>query len=125
MLQPKCPQDTPPGDEIYRNENISLWEIDGVAAKLYCQNMCLLAKLFLDHKTLYFDVEPFYFYVLTRTDDDGSVHIMGYFSKEKESPDDYNLACILVLPPYQKKGYGRLLISLCKQICHSVIIVSI
>ncbi len=29
------------------------------------QNLCLLAKLFLDHKTLYYDVEPFMFYVMT------------------------------------------------------------
>jgi hypothetical protein len=28
---------------------------------------------------------------------------VGYFSKEKNSPDDYNLACILTLPPYQRK----------------------
>lgn len=33
--------------------------------QIYCQNLCLLAKLFLDHKTLYYDVEPFLFYVLT------------------------------------------------------------
>ena len=33
-------------------------------------------------------------------------HIVGYFSKEKHSLADNNLACILVLPPYQKKGYG-------------------
>ena len=33
-------------------------------------------------------------------------HIVGYFSKEKHSTEDYNLACILVFPPYQKKGYG-------------------
>jgi len=38
-------------------------------------------------------------------------HMVGYFSKEKDSPDDYNLACILTLPPYQRKGYGKLLIS--------------
>ena len=30
--------------------------------------------------------------------------------QEKVSYDDYNLACIVVLPPYQKKGYGMLLI---------------
>lgn len=30
--------------------------------------------------------------------------------QEKESAEEYNVACILVLPPYQKKGYGRLLI---------------
>ena len=45
-----------------------------------------MAKLFLDHKTLYFDVEPFMFYILCEVDKQGA-HIVGYFSKEKESPD--------------------------------------
>jgi GNAT superfamily N-acetyltransferase len=35
---------------------------------------------------------------------------VGYFSKDKESRDNYNLACILTLPPYQRKGYGSFLI---------------
>jgi hypothetical protein len=35
--------------------------VDGKDNKMYCQNLCLLAKLFLDHKTLYYDVEPFLF----------------------------------------------------------------
>ena len=35
-----------------------------------------------------------------------------YFSKEKSSEDGYNLACILTLPPYQRKGYGKFLISI-------------
>ena len=42
--------------------------------------MCLLAKLFLDHKTLYYDVEPFLFYVMTTADSTGC-HMIGYFSK--------------------------------------------
>jgi GNAT superfamily N-acetyltransferase len=71
----------------------------------------LLAKLFLDHKTLYFDVSPFLFYVLTEDNKYGS-HIVGYFSKEKTMSNDYNLACIMVLPPYQRRGYGKFLISL-------------
>ena len=50
--------------------------------KIYCQNLCLLAKLFLDHKTLYYDVEPFLFYVLTLNDRKGC-HLVGYFSKVK------------------------------------------
>lgn len=50
------------------------------ASQIYCQNLCLLAKLFLDHKTLYFDVEPFVFYILTEVDRQGA-HIVGYFSK--------------------------------------------
>ena len=45
-----------------------------------------MAKLFLDHKTLYFDVEPFLFYILCEVDRQGA-HIVGYFSKEKESPE--------------------------------------
>ena len=35
----------------------------------------------------------------------------GYFSKEKNSSEGYNLACILCLPSYQRKGYGNFLIS--------------
>ncbi|KAI6032419.1 acyl-CoA N-acyltransferase, partial [Pisolithus marmoratus] len=30
--------------------------------------------------------------------------------QENYSYDDYNLACIIVLPPYQRKGYGMLMI---------------
>ena len=77
--------------------------------KQYCQSLCLLAKFFLDHKTLYFDVEPFLFYVMTTADSSGC-HIVGYFSKEKNSLLNYNVSCILTLPPYQRQGYGRLLI---------------
>lgn len=40
-------------------------------------------------------------------------HIVGYFSKEKHSPDDFNLACILVLPSHQRKGFGKFLIAFC------------
>jgi histone acetyltransferase MYST1 len=58
----------PPGNEIYRKGALSVFEVDGRDHKLYCQNLCLLAKLFLDHKTLYFDVDPFLFYVLCEVD---------------------------------------------------------
>lgn len=43
---------------------------------------------------------------------------MGYFSKEKNCMDNYNLACILTLPPYQKKGYGKFMISFAYQVCY-------
>lgn len=70
-----------------------------------------MSKFFLDHKTLYYDVSPFLFYVLYELDEEGN-HPAGYFSKEKDSDEEYNLACILVLPPYQRKGYGNFLIKL-------------
>lgn len=111
----KCMLRHPPGNEIYRHPahpgmaQLSMFEVDGRDSKIYCQNLCLLAKLFLDHKTLYYDVDPFLFYVLCEADEKG-YHIVGYFSKEKASTEDYNLACILTLPAYQRKGYGNFLI---------------
>ncbi|GAV52126.1 hypothetical protein ZYGR_0AG01170 [Zygosaccharomyces rouxii] len=109
----KCTHFRPPGNEIYREGKISVWEIDGRENVIYCQNLCLLAKLFLNSKTLYYDVEPFIFYVLTEREDVGAdqpkFHLVGYFSKEKLNSTDYNLSCILTLPIYQRKGYGHFL----------------
>jgi histone acetyltransferase MYST1 len=110
----KCHLSSPPGRLIYLEDNLSMYEIDGREHKLYCQNLCLLSKLFLDHKTLYYDVDPFMFYVLCEYDT--SHHIVGYFSKEKQSQESYNLACILTFPPYQRKGYGKFLISVSYEI---------
>ncbi len=110
----ECRYTGPPGKIIYMKDNLAVFELDGEkdqAIKLYCQNLCLLSKLFLDHKTLYFDVGGFFFYVLCEIDEEGT-HPVGYFSKEKESVEGYNLACIMVMPPHQKKGYGRFLIQL-------------
>ncbi|GAA6004352.1 MOZ/SAS family histone acetyltransferase [Rhodotorula paludigena] len=105
----KCTLQHPPGNEIYRHEDISFFEIDGRKQKTWCRNLCLLSKAFLDHKTLYYDVDPFLYYVMCARDDRG-VHLVGYFSKEKESAENYNVACILTLPQYQRMGYGKLLI---------------
>jgi len=107
----KCRLMHPPGTEIYRNGGISMFEVDGRRAKIYCQNLCYLAKLFLDHKSLNYDVDLFLFYVMCECDERGA-HVCGYFSKEKFSEEGLNLACILTLPAYQRKGYGKFLISM-------------
>ncbi|CAF9916204.1 MAG: hypothetical protein HETSPECPRED_002793 [Heterodermia speciosa] len=106
----KCPAKHPPGDEIYRDGSVSVFEVDGRKNPVYCQNLCLLAKLFLGSKTLYYDVEPFLFYVMTELDELGC-HFVGYFSKEKRPSSQNNVSCILTLPTHQRKGYGNLLIS--------------
>ncbi|KAH9461122.1 hypothetical protein MJO29_009494 [Puccinia striiformis f. sp. tritici] len=126
----KCKLNYPPGDEIYRDDSnapnhgilIQIFEIDGRKNKLYCQNLCLLSKLFLDHKTLYYDVDPFLFYVITQTHlnlnstnynsietVNNLCQFVGYFSKEKRSPI-HNVSCIMTLPVLQRKGWGNLLI---------------
>ena len=106
----KCGLMHPPGNEIYRDDHVSFFEIDGRRQRTWCRNLCLLSKLFLDHKTLYYDVDPFLFYCMCTRDAHG-YHLVGYFSKEKESAEGYNVACILTLPQFQRKGYGRLLIA--------------
>lgn len=106
----KCVLLHPPGNEIYRDDYVSFFEIDGRRQRTWCRNLCLLSKLFLDHKTLYYDVDPFLFYCMCTRDEYGC-HLVGYFSKEKESAEGYNVACILTLPQYQRKGFGRLLIA--------------
>ncbi|KAF7312129.1 Histone acetyltransferase [Mycena indigotica] len=105
----KCKCRNPPGDEIYRDHAVSIFEVDGRKNKIYCQNLCLLSKMFLDHKSLFYDVEPFLFYVITEVDDMGA-RFVGYFSKEKLSPKDYNVSCIMTLPVRQRQGWGNLLI---------------
>ncbi|KAA8901385.1 acyl-CoA N-acyltransferase [Sphaerosporella brunnea] len=106
----KCTLLHPPGNEIYRDANVSFFEIDGRRQRTWCRNLCLLSKCFLDHKTLYYDVDPFLFYCMVTRDEYGC-HLIGYFSKEKESAEGYNVACILTLPQYQRHGYGKLLIA--------------
>jgi len=93
---------------VYQRGAHILWEVDGAQQKLYVQNLCLLGKLFIDHKTVFFDVAPFWAYVLTDASSQFD-HVLGFFSKEKVSYDHYNLACIVVFPPYQRRGYGTLL----------------
>jgi len=65
---------------VYHKESLSIWEVDSSQHKLYCHNLCLLAKLFLDHKTIYFDDVPFLFYILWNVDKVGE-HFIGFFSK--------------------------------------------
>ncbi|KDN51413.1 acyl-CoA N-acyltransferase [Tilletiaria anomala UBC 951] len=103
-----CANNRPPGEKVYQRGAHTIWKVEGQKEKLYGQNLSLFGKLFIDHKTIYFDVEPFDFYVLT----DASTafdHPIGFFSKEQVSYDDYNLACIVTFPPFQKRGYGTLM----------------
>ena len=75
-----CPLTGPPGKKIYEHDGLAFFEVDGADDNVYAVNLCLLAKLFLDHKTVYYDTKPFYFYVLCeRTEDE--YNIVGYFSK--------------------------------------------
>ncbi|CAG8584511.1 4923_t:CDS:2 [Diversispora eburnea] len=101
-----CDRRYPTGVKIYEKGRNKIYEVDGKLQKVF------VTKIFLDHKTIYYDVESFLFYILVEIDDRNEEHVVGYFSKEKISYDNYNLACILILPPYQRRGYGQMLIEL-------------
>ena len=78
------------------------------------------------------------FYVLTNAATSTRDEVYGFFSKvggdftgtmvsvsclraqEKVSFDNYNLACIVILPPHQQKGFGTLLIEFSKYACFQV-----
>lgn len=80
--------------------------------------------MFLDNKSVFFDVSGFNYFLLvfskpaTSNASASQVthHIAGFFSKEKMSWDNNNLACILVFPPWQRKGLGTLLMGVSYEI---------
>lgn len=85
-----------------------MFEFDAKQQKVYTENLCYIARFFLDHKNLQNEIEAFYFYVLAERRPDG-YHAVGYFSKEKDDTLN-NLSCIMVLPSCQRGGYGKFLI---------------
>ena len=61
-------------------------------------------------KSVFYDVMTFMYYLLIHTDSETKQRqIVGFFSKEKLRWDNNNLACILVFPPWQKRGLGQIL----------------
>jgi hypothetical protein len=120
---------------VYEWDGYVVWEVDGEAEKLYCQNLSLFAKLFLEQKSVFFDTGGFKYYVLTHTppSSEGAgggrgrprrrassaaddlllmkTKVLGFFSKENLSWDSNNLACILVFPPFQHRQLGQLLMA--------------
>ena len=96
---------------------LAFWEIDGNTHKGVLPTTALLAKLFLDHKTLYFDVDPVSVLRAVRGGRANQQTRGGWVLQQGEVlNEDYNLACILTLPPYQRKGYGGFLIAMSYEI---------
>ena len=86
-----------------------MFVVDGAKKKTFCQNLCYLAKLSLDHKTLFVRALCMHAWhsVILPADTTTSIPssstscesttIVGYFSKEKESEDAY-VTYILLCP---------------------------
>lgn len=127
-----CPlrEDSPPGELIYEKDGYAIYCVDGEEHKvristyshislkltlfqLYAQNLSLFAKLFLETKSVFFDASTFLYYTLVLQKSETNPHrqVIGFFSKEKMSWDNNNLACLLVFPPWQRRRLGQILIA--------------
>ena len=101
----KCEVRHPPGDEIYRDGTIAFFEVDGALQGNYCENLCYICRMYLEHKQLDYALIHFLFYILCEIKEDG-FHLVGYFSKHKTAmavvpkPERQNLSCILTMPFY-------------------------
>ncbi|KAI5951758.1 SAS2 [Candida jiufengensis] len=102
------------GRLVYHDEKkrIMIREIQGYKDLLFSQNLSLFGKLFLDDKSVYYNLDHFNFYIYYGIDGRTSNYIpMGFFSKEMIAYDlTTNLACICVFPPFQNRHIGSLLI---------------
>ncbi|GMM45272.1 histone acetyltransferase [Pichia kluyveri] len=98
-----------PGKVMYNDGETVIRKVKGVNHKLFCQCMCLIAKFFLDNKSIFYHLEYFDFYVIYQHLDRHEVP-MGFYSRELLSWDSNNLSCICVMPCYQKRRLGTKLI---------------
>ena len=95
----RCKIRCPHGDEIYRDEKVSMFEFDAKQQKVYTENLCYLFKMFLDHKNLANEIDVFYFYVLCERKVYGYYFVRN-FNKEKHSKENNNFSSIMVLSPW-------------------------
>lgn len=112
----------PIGTLVYCDKKLPLLikKVRGFRHPLFCQNLALFGKLFLDDKSVFYTVEAFDFYVVyghgPRAKIGPNPHLnflkpMGFFSKEANAYEpDNNLACICIFPPFQRLGLGSLLL---------------
>lgn len=98
-----------PGKVMYNDGKLIVRKVRGVDYKLFCQCMSLMAKFFLDNKSIFYDLDYFDFYVAYQVLDRVEVP-MGFYSRELLSWESNNLSCICVMPCYQKRGLGTKLI---------------
>ncbi|CAF0851118.1 unnamed protein product [Adineta steineri] len=113
----KCTQTRPPGCLIYSQNDVNLFEVLGWKAQTYCEDLCLIATLFIESKVEIKNVHRFRFYVLTVSHDDNRYHFAGFFSK-LQFQERLNLSCLLILPPYRNRGFGSLMIHISYALSH-------
>lgn len=106
----RCTCRSPPGDLIYRDDEVCFFEINGSEHTNYCRNICLVARLFLQHKTLVADVDVFLFYVMFAKTNNKKANNQQLSAAQKASDEQEQRAhCepeIKRIPDWQQTGPG-------------------
>ena len=136
-----CSAATIPGKIVYENESpkLRVHLIDGAEHVMYCRNLSLLGRCFIDSKDLVNDVDILEFFVVavhaTSIPDDGTAmgkeavamlnkfdsqwdnyFVAGYFCRVKHKPD-HCLSCITTFPMFQRMGLGMLMLDIAYTAC--------
>ncbi|KAK3230756.1 hypothetical protein Dsin_002637 [Dipteronia sinensis] len=114
----------PPGDEIYRSGILSMFEVDGKKNKVYGQNLSFITMMLICFCSMFcvnvMIEDATRLAIFPRIFSEGlnasALNVSCDMMQEKHSEESYNLACILTLPPYQRKGYGNFLIAFFKRL---------
>ena len=112
----------PSGYEIYRKDNISIFEIESQNDRLYCQSLYLLSKLFIEKSSLNYNVDNTTFYTLCLYDKTGA-HFVGAFARPTNWMGNIIVSEIFVLPPYQKQGYSQIMLSCAYELAHRAYVI--
>lgn len=107
----------PKGFEIYRKGSISIFEISSTTDRICCQSLFLLCKLFLDESVLSYMIDNVSFLILCECDKNGA-HPVGFLSRPTNWDGNIILYEIVILPPYQRKGYSQILLSCVYEMAH-------
>lgn len=92
---------TIPYNAIYEEKGFKISKIESLKTK---QLLSLVARMFIENKTVYYEVDDYDFYIIYDNE------IFGYFSKFREGENSLN--CFLVFPCFQGQGWGTVLVDI-------------
>jgi histone acetyltransferase MYST1 len=100
----------PPGREIYRDDPLAVFEVSPRDFPFFCRCLQLLGRLFNEIVSEDYVIRYCHIYVLCEVDDRGA-HIVGHFTRISEWQDPTVISRLVVLPPFQRRGLGGLMIA--------------
>jgi len=98
-----------PSEGVYADDALRIVLLDGTQHPECCDHLCRLGKLLIPSKRSLDGPTSFWFFVVATVPHG---QLVGYFSRPGAGPEEseINAACVAVLPQWQHKGYGYVLV---------------